>query len=127
MASSADIHTAVGRRFVSIQAILSLAIPAILLVVADLNVAVSALCGGMIATLANAFLAAKLFSTTISWRPEHLATTVYWGEIGKILLTGAMFLLALLLLDSLNVVAMFASYLLVQLAPCLVTGLVHKG
>ena len=80
----------------------------------------------MISVIANAFFAARLFSNAGGWQKDRIAASVYRGVIGKFLLTMVMFILAVVLLKPLNVVALFAAYLWIQISPVFIAG-VLKG
>ncbi len=90
----------------------------------DLTQAYSSLAGGLIATLANAWFAIKVFREKVSRQaatnPGALLTTFYVGEIYKFVLTGAMFIIAFVLIKPVSVVALLITYFLVHLTPALV-------
>ena len=72
------------------------------------------------------FFALRFFSNKGSWQVEHLAAVTYRGVIGKIFLTMALFLLAVMLLRPLNAAALFAVYLWIQVSPALIAGALNK-
>ena len=115
-----------GRRILIWQLFLAVFTAVVLLPLFDLVAAYSALAGGMISVCANAFFATRLFSNSGSWQKDHLAASVYRGVIGKFLLTTVMFILAVVLLKPLNVAALFAAYLWIQISPVLIAGIL-KG
>ena len=90
----------------------------------DLTQAYSSLAGGLIATLANAWLALKVFREKVARRaieqPEYLLATFYTGEIYKFVFTGAMFVMAFVLIRPVSVVALLITYFLVHLTPAVV-------
>ena len=104
------------------QAALALVSSAVLLPVFGLVAAYSALAGGMISVIANAFFALRLFSNKGSWQVNQLAAATYRGVIGKLFLTMALFLLAVVLLKPLNAAALFAVYLWIQISPALIAA-----
>ncbi|MEA1889219.1 MAG: ATP synthase subunit I [Pseudomonadota bacterium] len=108
------------------QAALALISSAVLLPVFGLVAAYSALAGGMISVVANAFFALRLFSNKGSWQVNQLAAVTYRGVIGKLFLTVALFLLAVVLLKPLNAAALFAMYLWIQISPALIAGVMNK-
>ena len=79
--------------------------------------AYSALTGGMIATLANAWFALKVLGGK---QPEDAAAVLrgfYWGELNKILFTCAMFVAAFVLIRPVNAAALLAVYFFVHMTP----------
>jgi ATP synthase protein I len=87
----------------------------------DFTIAYSSLTGGLIATLANAWFALKVFRSKPTIKPEILLTTFYVGEIYKFVFTGAMFVIAFVMIKPINVVALLATYFLIHLTPALVS------
>jgi len=103
-------------RFVLTQLMVTIVLSAILLFF-DRIVAYSSLTGGLIATLANAWLAIKVFRVKPTVAAENLLTTFYIGEIGKFVFTGAMFMIAFVLIKPISVVALLLTYLFIHLTP----------
>lgn len=103
-------------RFVLAQLLTALVLSAILLIF-DCVVAYSSLVGGLIATLANAWFALKVFRTEPTVAAETLLTTFYVGEIYKFVFTGAMFVIAFVLIKPLSVVALLITYFIVHMTP----------
>lgn len=118
-------HLQPGRRILGWQLFLTIITAFIFLIFFDLETAYSALAGGMISVIANAFFAVRLFSNAGSWQKDQIAAAVYRGLIGKFLLTMVMFILAMVLLKPLNVAALFAAFLWIQVSPVLIAG-IHK-
>ena len=88
--------------------------------------AYSALIGGMIATLANAWFALKVLGGK---QPEDAAAVLrgfYWGELNKILFTGAMFVAAFVLIRPVNAAALLAVYFFVHMTPAAVNILSRR-
>ena len=106
--------------YIQSQLALTVAISIALLFI-DLVMAYSALTGGMIATVANAWFAFKVFRV----RPDSAAVTMlasaYTGEMYKIMLTGALFLCAFVLIRPVSAVALLITYFLVHMAPIVVS------
>ncbi len=113
-------------RIIGWQVVLTLFTSAVLLSFFGLVTAYSALAGGMISAIANAFFAVRLFSNKGSWQVGHLAAITYRGVIGKLFLTIALFILAVVLVKPLNPAAFFAVYLWIQVSPALITGVLNK-
>ena len=112
-------------RFITVQLLTTLVLSAILLIF-NCVVAYSSLVGGLIATLANAWLAIKVFHLEPTVTAETLLTTFYVGEIYKFVFTGAMFIVAFILIKPINVVALLVAYLLIHLTPAVVNVLSTK-
>ena len=113
-------------RFVISQLAITLMIFAVSLIF-DFTIAYSSLAGGLIATVANAWFAIKVFRVKPTIKPEVLLTTFYVGEIYKFIFTGAMFIMAFVLMKPLNVVALLATYFLIHMTPALVNVFSTKG
>lgn len=110
-----------AHRFILAQLIATIVLSATLLIY-DFTVAYSALAGGLIATLANAWFALKVFRVKSVETPEVLLTTFYVGEIYKFILTGAMFIIVFVLIKPLNVVALLGIYFLIHITPAVVNA-----
>lgn len=102
-------------RFVLAQMLVTITLFAILFIF-DRVVAYSSLTGGLIASLANAWFALKVFRVkpTVA---ENLLSTMYVGEIYKFVLTGTMFVIAFSLIKPISVVALLLTYLLIHMVP----------
>jgi len=97
------------------------------LLIYDFTVAYSALTGGLIATLANAWLALKVFRVNTKAAPGVLLTAFYVGEIYKFILTGAMFVIAFVLIEPLNIVALLAIYFTIHITPAVMNAFNWDG
>ena len=91
----------------------------ILLVFVEWVAAYSALTGGLIATLTTAWFAIKVFGAKKK-EPVVVLRSFYWAEINKILLTGALFVAAFVLIKPVNGAALLAVYFLVYMTPLVV-------
>lgn len=80
-------------------------------------VAYSSLAGGLIATLANGWFALKVFNLKRTDAPVIMLRSLYWGEINKVIFTGAMFVAAFVLIEPVNGAALIAVYFLVHMTP----------
>jgi len=109
-------------RFILAQLITTLALSATLLII-DYTVAYSALAGGLIATLANGWFALKVFRIKPNETAETLLATFYVGAIYKFVFTGAMFVIAFVVVETLNVVAFLGLYFLIHMTPAVVNVL----
>lgn len=90
----------------------------------DWPAAYSALIGGLIATLANTWFAVKVFAEKRINEPVLLLRALYTGEIYKILLTGALFVIAFVMIRPINVVTLLITYFVVHMTPAAVGFLV---
>lgn len=79
--------------------------------------AYSGLVGGMIATSANAWFAYKVFNLGQTEDPAKVIRSFYWGEINKILLTGALFVTAFVMLEPVSGAALIAVYFIAHMTP----------
>ena len=82
--------------------------------------AVSALAGGMIATVANGWFSLKVFGQTTD-DVKVMVRSLYLGEANKLLMTAAMFAAAFVLIDPVNGFALIAVYFLVHMTPFVAT------
>jgi len=108
--------------FVLAQLIATLVLSVALLII-GYEVAYSALAGGLIATLANGWFALKVFRIKPNETAETLLATFYVGEIYKFVFTGAMFIIAFVVIETLNVVAFLGLYFLIHMTPAVVNVL----
>ena len=114
-----------ARGFIIAQLAITLLLSAILLGwywPSGWTAAYSALTGGMIATLANAWFALKIFGASAkqSEEPAVVLRGFYWGELNKILFTCAMFVAAFVLIRPVNAAALLAVYFFVHMTPAVV-------
>lgn len=110
-----------ARRFILAQLSATLLLSSVLLV-CDKTAAYSALTGGLIATLANGWFAFKVFRVNPEATPEVLLSTFYVGEINKFILTGALFIIAFVLIKPLSVVALLGMYFVIHMTPAIVNA-----
>lgn len=106
-------------RFIITQLVATLVLFVVLLIF-DFTIAYSSLAGGLIATLANAWFALKVFRINPAVAAETLLTTFYVGEIYKFLFTGAMFVVAFVLIKPLSIVALLVTFFLIHMTPAVV-------
>jgi ATP synthase protein I len=118
---SAKQDRTLAQRFILAQLIATIVLSATLLLY-DFTLAYSALAGGLIATLANAWFALKVFRVKAENPPQVLLTTFYVGEIYKFILTGAMFIIVFVLIKPLNAAALLGIYFLIHITPALVNA-----
>lgn len=76
---------------------------------------ISALLGGVVAVVPNAFLAARLLTPGIEASGGAMLKAAWLGEIGKLLITAALFAAVFVAVRPLSVAAVFAGYIAAQL------------
>jgi len=106
-------------RFIIAQLAVSIFLSTLLLF-HDGTAAYSGLTGGMIATLATAWFAVKVFGIKLDRDPADILRTLYLGEINKILITVSLFIAAFVLIRPVNAAALIAMYFFVYLTPFVV-------
>jgi len=89
----------------------------------DLVMAYSALTGGLIATSASAWFAYKVFRVSPDSAAQTMLASVYMGETYKIILTGALFLCAFVLIKPISAATLLITYFAVHMMPALVSTL----
>jgi ATP synthase protein I len=112
-----------GWKIINWQLLITILTAAALFIIFDLTAAFSALVGGLVSVAANAIFAIRLFDDNSSWQAEQLTASLYRGLIGKYFLTIALFVLAVVVIEPLNIPALFAVYLWVQVSPALIAGI----
>ena len=92
--------------------------------------ALSALLGGAIAVIPNAFLAARLLSPRAGVSAEAMLRAAWIGEIGKLVLTALLFAAVFIAVRPLSVISLFAGFVPAQLVIFgvpLIGGARHDG
>jgi len=108
--------------YIKSQLILTIAI-SIILFFFDVVVAYSALTGGMIATIASAWFAYKVFRVSPDSAAQTMLASAYTGEIYKIILTGALFICAFVLIKPVSALALLITYFVIHMTPAMVSAL----
>jgi ATP synthase protein I len=99
----------------------------LLLSLFGIRVGLSGAIGGLIAASANGYFAFRTFAHYRAQEPERLARRMFGAEIQKLLLTGLMFVLAIVYITPLSMGALLGCYLAVQVAvPLIVTHLYDR-
>jgi ATP synthase protein I len=98
-----------------VQLAAALAVAAVLALWQGQLVAVSALLGGAIAVIPNAFLAARLLGPRAGSSAKALLRAAWLGEIGKLLLTALLFSVALVTIRPISAFGLFGGYIAAQL------------
>ena len=79
------------------------------------TVGVSALLGGAVAVLPNAFLAARLLKPGNTASAQAMLQSAWLGEAGKLLMTAVLFAAVFLAVEPLSVPAVFGGYIAAQM------------
>lgn len=108
--------------YIKSQLILTMAISISLLFI-DVVMAYSALTGGMIATIASAWFAYKVFRVSPDSAAQTMLASAYTGEIYKIILTGALFICAFVLIKPVSALALLITYFIIHMTPAMVSVL----
>jgi len=87
----------------------------------------SALLGGLIATLANAYFAWKVFAKQKETTPEQILATYYGAEVGKIILTVMLFTAAIVMVKPLSMATLIVAYILNYMIPLLASFFMNDG
>lgn len=112
------------KRIILVQLLMSIVISSPLLVL-DMVWFWSALTGGMIATLASAYFAWKVFAQQQQTTPEQILARYYAAEVSKIILTIMLFAAAILMIKPLSIIALMGTYLFNQFIPWLVSFFIN--
>ncbi len=108
------------------QAAVALAVAAGLALWQGRLAAVSALLGGAIAVIPNAFLAARLLTPGAGSSGRSLLRAAWLGEIGKLVLTALLFTIVLVTIRPISGMGLFGGFIAAQLvifaAPLLGSG-----
>ena len=112
--------------YIRSQLILTIAISTILLFI-DVVMAYSALTGGLIATIASAWFAYKVFRVSPDSAAQAMLASAYVGEIYKIILTGALFICAFVLIKPVSAAALLITYFVIHMTPAMVSALANSA
>ena len=81
----------------------------------DAVVAYSALLGGLIQIIPQAWFARQAFRYAGARRVHAIVSAMYWGETGKVVLSAVLFTTTFLMISPLNVGALFSSFVIMSL------------
>lgn len=109
-------------KYIKSQLVLTLAISMALLFL-DVVKAYSALTGGLIATIASAWFAYKVFRVSPESAAQTILASAYMGEIYKIVLTGALFICAFVLIKPISAAVLLVTYFFIHMTPAVVSAL----
>ncbi len=87
--------------------------------------AVSAIAGGLIASLTNGYFAWKVFAKQQETESAQILSTYYRAEVGKIILTVMLFVFVFNTIKPLSVIALMSAYLLITMIPWLASFFVN--
>jgi ATP synthase protein I len=107
------------RRLLLAQLAATLALALMLLPLGSKH-ALSGFAGGMIALVANGFFVTRVFAPYRAQQLERMVGSFYGAELGKLILTGLLFAGAFLWIRPLSAVALFGSFLVIQVLSPLV-------
>jgi ATP synthase protein I len=100
------------------------------LLIFDATMAWSSLAGGLIATVATGWFAVKIFAGARKARLENGPVAVrqlYWGELNKVVLTAALFVIAFVYIRPVSAAALLGAYFIVHIMPSLYETFVGRG
>ena len=112
--------------YIKSQLVLTVAI-SVLCLFFDVVMAYSALAGGLIATIANAWFAYKVFRLSPDSAAVMMLASAYLGEIYKIVLTGALFICAFVLIKPISAATLLITYFVIHMTPALVGAIGDKA
>lgn len=98
-----------------VQALVTVCLALIFLVGKNLSAGYSALLGGLIAFIPNIYFALKTFRYFGARSALAVTLSLWSGEMGKYVLTAALFVLVFMLVKAINLKALFISYFIVLL------------
>jgi len=86
----------------------------------DMSAAYSALLGGLIFTLPNAYFAFKAFTHSGARQAKLIVKSFYMGESVKLILTAVLFTVVFVLVKPLNVLALFLTFFVLVMSNWLI-------
>ncbi|HED36559.1 MAG TPA: hypothetical protein ENJ08_20365 [Gammaproteobacteria bacterium] len=90
------------------------------------TIALSVISGGLIASLPNAWFGWKVFSGSAQAESTEILSTCYRAEIGKVILTVMLFLIAILTIKPINIIALMCAYLFITMIPWLASFFINN-
>lgn len=106
------INKTAAYKLLGIQVVISVVLALLLLFYSGVASAWSALMGGLIFILPNAYFTRSAFRGKERESPQFIVRWFYIGEAGKLVLTAVMFTLCFVLVGSLEVKVLFMMYIL---------------
>lgn len=98
-------------KLLGIQLVIAVVVALLLRIYSGVGPAYSALMGGLIFILPNAYFTHCAFRGNVQKSPHLLVRLFYMGEAGKLVLTVVLFILGFVLLESLQVMILFMMYI----------------
>jgi len=93
----------------------------------SLQAGISVLLGGVASVLPNVFFSRKVFSGYRADDSQRMLMNIYVAEISKLMFTASIFMLVILLYESLRPLWLFAGYFLVHLFPAFAVSRMQKN
>jgi len=109
------INRTAAYKLLGIQLVISVVVALLLLLYSGVASAGSALMGGLIYILPNAYFTRCAFRGNERESPHFIVRWFYIGEAGKIVLTAVMFTLCFVLVGSLDVKVLFIMYMMMNI------------
>jgi ATP synthase protein I len=100
------------------------------MLVFDGTMAASSLAGGLIATVATGWFAVKIFAGGRKPGSDNATVAVrqfYWGELNKVALTAALFVITFVYIRPVSAAALLGTYFIVHITPSLYEMFVGRG
>lgn len=110
-----------------VQAFVAIGLAIAFWLIKGLNAGGSASLGGLIALLPNLYFALKAFRYFGAQSAVAVTLSLWTGEMGKYMLTAALFVLVFLVIKPLDIAALFISYFLVLIVSSFGLLLVKKS
>lgn len=110
-----------------VQAFVAIGLALAFWLIKGLNAGGSASLGGLIALLPNLYFALKAFRYFGAQSAVAVTLSLWTGEMGKYMLTAALFVLVFLVIKPLDIAALFISYFLVLIVSSFGLLLVKKS
>lgn len=109
------INKAAAYRFLAVEAVVAAVIALILLVYMDMTAARSALLGGVVFIAPNWLFTGLVFRQSNGETAQRILHRFFVGEALKILVTIVLFALCFILFKPLNVIALFATFMVTMI------------
>lgn len=110
-----------------VQALVTIGLAVVFLIGKNVNAGFCALLGGLIALLPNIYFALKTFRYFGAQSAMAITLSLWSGEMGKYVLTAALFVLVFLAIKPTDLIALFISYFIVLIVSSLGLLLVKKS
>lgn len=111
MQESTEKNRSVAYRVLVLEAIITVAIALLLFLGVNMELAISVAIGGFAYIVPNAYFAKYVFRYSAADSPRLAVRWFYLGEVVKVIATVMIFAIGFLLVDRLNVPALFIAYM----------------